>query len=304
MKERYYFVHVYLRGNRREDLFYDQTDFRCVWNRMWLAAYYTETKILAAELLTNHLHIILKVPAKVDCEPGEIKFMHYFRMSMTHYINRRYEVGGSLGSRSFGRSILADVIDDNGEDLRDAICYTLRNVKHHNIIEEFRKWTWSTVNFAFGLDTRKSYYVSPNIPQNILKRILPYGKDLPKNWKVTTDYIIIPDDTVFDREFVEELFKSKDNYQSTLDNTTLRELRHDNEDDAYKRKITKRIQDLEIINYIQSISDAKILQMDTEQKYFAARQVCKLNPYVKTSQLSRILEVPYSTLKRKRTKWQ
>jgi len=303
MKKQYYYVHVYLRGNRKEDLFYDQTDFRCVWNRMWLAAYYTDTQILAAELLTNHFHIIIKVEAKIDCEPGESKFMHYFRMSMTHYINKRYDVSGSLGARNFGRSIIGDIKDDNGNDLRDAICYTLRNVKHHNIQEDFLNWKWSTARSSFGIETNDDIYVAPSIPKDRLKHILPSGIEIPNGWKVTTDNIILPPANTFDSQFVEELFDNKDKYLQTLDQVTLREQRNENESDSFKKKSNKKTLDLDIIGYIHTVFQTNIPNMNTKQKLNAAKEICKVLPEISSMQLSRILGIPYTTLTRNRAKW-
>ena len=117
-----------------------------------LAAYKTDTTILAYCLMSNHIHICVRT-----CKPKE--FIRSFRYPYSCYFNSRYKRKGRLGERQFFILEIRGVYH-----LLTAIAYILRNPLHHGICDTPFEYPYSSVRaifrkeLGFGLNegTRKS----------------------------------------------------------------------------------------------------------------------------------------------------
>ena len=143
-----------------------------------------------------------------------------------------YVVRGTLGTRTLKHAPLRDL-----EDIKDCICYHLRNVLHHGITSDFLNYPYSTARFVFDLTSadQQGFYTSENLPENLARAYLPARVQLPKGWMMTCEGLIVPPDSVFRKDLVEELFGgSSDNYLETLSHRTTREADDTGPEDGFR----------------------------------------------------------------------
>lgn len=288
-------THLYLRGNFREEIFFDRVDFINAWNRLWISAFGTGVMVLSVELLSNHLHIVLLTEG--DDMKRVSEFIHYFRMSLSQYFNRRHMVSGSLGSRRFGRGHVCDPEIDGGEDLRDVIAYNLRNVTHHGVTKDYAGWDFSTYGHVFGISRESACYTMATIPSNLRRAYFPLNRQPPESWGVTKDGRIIPPDSVFPRTYIESLFGSREAYEKFCAQPTRREA----EGDLHEHRLSleppvRSVTDQEVLVFVSQICHIPIPQMCREQKIAVIKAVSEALHGTYVRQLSRIFGVPVSTV--------
>lgn len=267
-------------------MFYDKVDKINVWNRLWLSAKATGAIIISAIILGNHLHLTVLF---LDDEQRK-KFKAHFRLSITQYHNLRYKVHGTLGTRHFNHSILKDI-----DDIRDCVCYHIRNVIHHGISKNYLKYPFSTARYVFDLapDSQKETYTKDTLPPNLASAYLPAREQLPQGWKMTHEGMIIPPPEVFRSDIVETLFGTRDEYLKALSQRTSRESDDPDWTNAGDLRLAK---DQEIVEYIQHNFRIPIPSMNPNQKTEAIRQIISENPKVSKRLLSRLFGIPRSTL--------
>ena len=288
------YQHLYLRGNFQMDMFYDKVDMINVWNRLWLSAAATGARILSAEILNNHLHLA----GIFQSEEQRTNFKHHFRLSVTQYHNRRYGVNGTLGTRRFKHAALKD-----DEDIKDCICYHIRNVLHHGITSDYLGYTYSTARFAFGLASadQQGYYSRETLPENLSQAYLPTRERLPKGWMTTREGMIVPPESVFCKEIVEELFyNSRETYLEALSHRTRREAGDTSNDDGFGTDASDscayQTLDEQVVEFVKENCRIPIPAMNESQKMIAIYQVLDNFPKANMRLLSRLFGIPPSTL--------
>lgn len=281
--------HIYLRGNHLEDMFHDKVDKINAWNRLWLSAKATGTIILSAVILDNHFH----TATLLKTETQDSEFMHHFRLSLTQYYNRRYHVSGMLGTRKFGRALLRDI-----DDLKDCICYHIRNVLHHGIFANFMDYQFSTARFVFNLATevQNGVYTRDTLPQNLAKAYLPKDLELPKGWMMTYEGMIVPPPEVFRADIIESLFFSREEYLMALMRRTTREA-SDSDIPCALTSDSPTVQTLD--EQISEFVKVPIPSMTVRQKIEVIAKVREEYPKVSFRTLERIFGIPASTIRYK-----
>lgn len=313
----YQFFHIYLRGNQRQDFLFKKEDYINLINRLALAAYYTKTMIWAMKILSNHFHLVVET-----MDRGA--FMHYFRLSLTQWFNKENGVDGTIGKRHYGFGNIVHPTIDGGEDLRDAIAYTLRNSKKHGIQEDFYNYPYSSIG---------SYFKELVDVEAFHKTSMPLY--FPKNVVVPSSLRISKKGVIYLRDFinvkgVEELFGTEERFHSVLSRPSNREIRNAEytnntgknkqtensirnniKNDSIRRRgqrAKQPITDIKISETVLSnmnmLTDEKglfpisIPQMSTQNKYFMADYIRKIYPQSSTSQIARVLLLPETTLRR------
>lgn len=288
------YQHLYLRGNFQMDMFYDKVDMINVWNRLWLSAAATGARILSAEILNNHLHLA----GIFQSEEQRTHFKHHFRLSVTQYHNRRYGVNGTLGTRRFKHAALKD-----DEDIKDCICYHIRNVLHHGITSNYLDYTYSTARFVFGLASadQQGYYTHDTLPMSIARAYLPTRERLPKGWMMTREGMIVPPAGVFEKEIVEALFEgSIETYLEALTHRTKREDSDTGHYDGFRTDASDsrvyQTLDEQVVEFVKENCRIPIPSMNESQKMTAIYQVLYNFPKANVRLLSRLFGIPPSTL--------
>ena len=286
------YQHLYLRGNFQSDMFFDKVDMINVWNRLWLSAEATGVQILSVEILNSHLHLT----GIVRSEKQRADFKHHFRLSITQYHNRRYNVHGTLGTRTLKHANLKDE-----EDIKDCVCYHLRNVLHHGITSNILDYPYSTVRFVFdlALKSQKGYYTRETLPDNLARAYLPARDRLPKGWMMTSEGLIVPPEGIFRKDLVESLFaNSRDIYLETLTHRTTRESADTNDGlrtDASHSRLYQT-PDEKVVEFVKENSRVPIPAMNEGQKMSVIYQILEKFPKANRRLLSRIFGIPNTTL--------
>ena len=285
------YQHLYLRGNFQQDMFYDKVDMTNAWNRLWLSAEATDTQILSAEILNSHFHLT----GIFRDEGHRTRFKRHFRLSITQYHNRRYDVHGTLGTRTLKHAPLRDL-----EDIKDCICYHLRNVLHHGITGNYLDYPYSTARYVFDLAfaDQQGYYTRETLPPNLASAYLPARVQLPKGWMMTREGLIVPPTGIFRADLVEELFAgSRDTYLETLSHRTTREAADTGPEDGFRTHTNdSRVYDEQVVEFVKENCRVPIPAMNDGQKMAAIRQIVEQFPRVNQRLLSRIFGIPPTTL--------
>ena len=288
------YQHLYLRGNFKQDMFFDKVDMINVWNRLWLSAEATGTQILSAEILNNHLHLT----GIFRNENQRTRFKRHFRLSITQYHNHRYEVRGTLGTRTFKHAYLK-----GKEDLKDCICYHIRNVLHHGITNNYLDYPYSTARYVFGLalTDQQGLYTRETLPFNRASAYLPAREQLPKGWMMSREGLIVPPKGVFRADIVEGLFDgSRETYLEVLTHRTSRETNDTGPEDGFRTDANDsrvyQTPDEQLVEFVKENCRAAIPSMSDGQKMAAIYQILEAFPIANKRLLSRLFGIPHTTL--------
>lgn len=169
-------VHVYNRGNNREKIFYEQTDYKAFLFRIGLALG-IEAKILQKEnllsvpfsriridaknnlfkihafsLMPNHFHLLIEQTGNISIS----KFVSQICTSYAMYINKKYKRVGHVFQDKF-----KSVEIKNNPQLMWTSVYIHMNAVNDKIVKNPREYKWSSYNdYA---DDRNIPIVSKNL---------------------------------------------------------------------------------------------------------------------------------------------
>ena len=133
--------HVTQRGNRREDVFFDDADRKAYLT--WLGEYAAEHRVAVAGycLMTNHIHLIL-VPSTEDGLQNALKPLH---MRYAQRINRARAQQGHVWQGRYFSSVL------DGDYFRAALRYVERNPVRARMVRKAETYKWSSARGHCGL---------------------------------------------------------------------------------------------------------------------------------------------------------
>jgi putative transposase len=133
--------HVTQRGNRREDVFFDDEDRKTYLK--WLNEYAVEhgVEVVAYCLMTNHIHLIL-VPSTED---GLQKVMKPLHMRYAQRLNRARGQQGHVWQGRYFSSVL------DGDYLRSCLRYVERNPVRARMVRKAENYAWSSARGHCGL---------------------------------------------------------------------------------------------------------------------------------------------------------
>ena len=127
--------HITQRGNRREQVFFNSSDYRAYLDILSAAAQKSNTSIIAYCLMPNHVHIIL-LPDSADGLRATLADTH---RRYTGRINARNKWTGHLWQGRFG-SVAMDE-----DHLYTAVRYVSLNPVRARLVSRAEDWEWSSV---------------------------------------------------------------------------------------------------------------------------------------------------------------
>ena len=133
--------HITQRGNRREDVFFDEDDYQTYLE--WLQ-YYSQKyglEILAYCLMTNHIHLVA-VPGKESSLHQTLKPLH---MRYAQRINRRNQWKGHFWQGRYFSSPMDELY------MWAAIRYVERNPVRARMVRKAERYPWSSAAGHCGL---------------------------------------------------------------------------------------------------------------------------------------------------------
>ncbi len=133
--------HITQRGNRREDVFFDDQD-RATYLK-WLREYAAEHRVEIAAycLMTNHIHLIL-IPSTEDGLQSVLKPLH---MRYAQAINRARGQQGHVWQGRYFSSVL------DGDYFRSCLRYIERNPVRARLVRKAENYKWSSARGHCGL---------------------------------------------------------------------------------------------------------------------------------------------------------
>lgn len=164
--------HIAQRGNRREDVFFDDGDREAY--LQWLAAYARQHAVEVAGycLMTNHIHLIL-IPASEDGLQMVLKPLH---MRYAQRLNRARQQQGHVWQGRYFSSAL------DGGYLQAALRYVERNPVRARMVRKAENYKWSSARGHCGLTA-----------DPLLKNKSAWRKDFPDSGKWSA-WLAEPDD--------------------------------------------------------------------------------------------------------------
>jgi putative transposase len=126
--------HITQRGNRREDVFFDDEDRETY--LAWLHEYASKFKVEIAAycLMTNHIHLIL-IPSTDDGLQQVLKPLH---MRYAQRLNRARNQQGHIWQGRYFSSVL------DGDYFRAALRYVERNPVRARMVRKAETYEWSS----------------------------------------------------------------------------------------------------------------------------------------------------------------
>jgi len=144
--EQGYYYHIYNRGNNREKLFFNHSDY-VYFLELYKKHIHEIADIYCFCLIPNHFHFVVRFKESEEIISTELKnkpfyqaFSNYFN-AYTKYFNIKYGRTGSLFQERFKRRRVKNEIY-----LKYLIHYIHTNPVHHEICEDFRLYKYSSYN--------------------------------------------------------------------------------------------------------------------------------------------------------------
>lgn len=141
------FYHIYNRGNNRENIFYNNENYKFFLRR------YDEylspvVETYAFCLLPNHFHFLIRVKEPKVVSPSQkakpLNTSNAFQRLFTSYsmaINKQQKRTGSLFQKPFKRIKINSI-----QYLANVVFYIHANPQLHKITDDFRDYPWSSYN--------------------------------------------------------------------------------------------------------------------------------------------------------------
>jgi len=177
-------IHVYIRGNNRFHVFYDEFDRIEFLKQCQRAANQHNTTITEFTLMDNHAHL------QIETENLSL-FMKSLLQGYVQWYNRKNGVRDKLFKSPFNSSCKFST-----ERIIDNKLYILQNPLEENMCNHPSDYKWSSYKFHFGQKTHLSKYIQLNTKpiDNFYKSIgafnkaiLEKAKSSNKSDRATTD---------------------------------------------------------------------------------------------------------------------
>lgn len=175
----------------------DKEDYIRLINCVGVAAYQTDTTLLAYSAMSSHLHQCLR-SKNID------NFMKRMRYMYTRYFNSTHKRRGSLGEpRPFVLRV------DGLHHILTAIAYTLRNPLHHGVTATPFGYEFSSVHGVFQKEL--GYNAPMTIPDHARYKYLTDSAVLPSRYRMSESGLLLPECLIAVDE-VEYMFSTARSY--------------------------------------------------------------------------------------------
>ncbi len=150
------YFHIYNRGNKKEDIFLDESDFRFfilrlkqylfpdLKNKLRVNPLPKDSfSLISYCLMPNHFHLILRQNLDIPTS----KLLLRVCTSYSKYFNKKYDKVGHIFQDQFKQIMI-----DNDNYLKWLSCYIHQNPKVAGIVKNIEQYKWSSYNNFIGKD--------------------------------------------------------------------------------------------------------------------------------------------------------
>ena len=219
--------HIILRGNDKQDIFFDTNDYKKFIKELTKAKEKFLFEIYAYCLMTNHVHLVI-----YDKNEVISKIMQKIQISYVNYFSKKYEKIGHL----FQNRFLSKSVEN------DRYLINLCNYIHQNPlkakISTMEKYTWSSYReYQSGIskitDITKIYSFFDNNYEKAKNKFIEFSEkeieDKLKNKYIEYEIITKLDDTEV-KEIIENMFRLNNIrelniYNSRIKNKMIKEMK-------------------------------------------------------------------------------
>jgi len=280
-------------GKRVGKIFYDDIDFvggmndiatTCVEFNDAINNYKVRIIIHCFILMDNHLHIVIE-GTEEDCDA----FMKALVWRIAMRIRSRH------GEVRFGSQIIYDKkeIDSSDYYLR-CIAYDCRNALDKKVIPLYYKWSTSSLYFNERRNTN-CVISRKSLSQRKYRRLCLTHKEIPDDWLISEDGLILPSNYVNYRE-VEERFGSVSRFMMMLGRKVENDADMDGNDKLYEFKTDRELETAALQIAQMKYNVKGLYQLTTREKVKLATELRRMFG-TKADQLSRILGIQADFLK-------
>jgi len=279
-KDSFFYFHICVRGNAFQSMFLEHQDIFHAIDLLGIFAREYDVTIIAYDFLSNHFHLIVKTK---DPTP----FMHAFRISYSRYFNFKYKSIGCVGNRSF---VCVEI--KSNEQLVKKLIYVLRNSIRHGAEKHPYSDPFNSAKYYFqkdrGVDLSNGYYPVDK------GYILPYSsKVLPADFMINKLGHIYPP-CFLDVSEAEYWLGSYEEAMKKLSTPTEQEELEKDSHNCFRYPY----KDIDISEIILKMIAPKTIQQLTDNEKLQIAIKIKRKYKVAIRQLSRILGIPESSLRR------
>jgi putative transposase len=141
------FHHVTSRGNRRQTIFFDDTDCGTFLRHLTAAVDRFDWRCHAYCLMGNHYHVLLET-----LEPDISRGMLVLNGSYARYVNWRYQLDGHVFQGPYD-----DEPVERDEHFMETCRYIVRNPVRAGLVAQPYDWRWSSYRATAGLEARPPF---------------------------------------------------------------------------------------------------------------------------------------------------
>ena len=144
------FYHIYNCGNNKENIFLENDNYNYFIGLV--KKHITPVcEILAYCLLKNHFHLLVKTKESIESKKISQSFSNLFN-SYSKSFNKKYDRTGSLFKDRFSRIKI-----ENEEYLRNLVVYIHLNSTHHEFVDDFKVYNYSSYKSYFSTKSSSLY---------------------------------------------------------------------------------------------------------------------------------------------------
>jgi putative transposase len=131
-----YCYHVINRGNKKARVFHDRSDYEQFLALVARAQRRLELPILAACLMPNHIHLVVRPRAGADLA----RWMHWTFTTHVRWHHARYETTGRIWQGRFKAFLI-----QQDHHLLTVMRYVERNALRSGLVERAEDWAWGSL---------------------------------------------------------------------------------------------------------------------------------------------------------------
>ncbi|MFA9560398.1 transposase [Evansella sp. AB-rgal1] len=163
------FYHITARGNRKENIFHEDSDFRWFLQNLETTYIKLPFELSSYCLMSNHYHLLIKAPLKTI--PN---VMFYINKKYADYYNKKYKCHGHLfEKRYFDKPVYGT------EGLLKVSSYIHANPCEAGMVEDIYEYPWSSITF---FSPSKLIEVPPYFSYTPLIDSFPGDEETQKNY--------------------------------------------------------------------------------------------------------------------------
>lgn len=158
-----YCYHAINRGNRRATIFHSPADYRAFLGIVAEAQQHRQVPILAACLMPNHFHFVLKPQSTTDMS----RWFHWLLTTQVSRYHRAHDTSGRLWQGRFKAFPIQE------EPYLVAVMrYVERNALRAGLVRRAEDWRWGSLNWRMRHRTPAGFIDPPSgLPADWLERV-------------------------------------------------------------------------------------------------------------------------------------